>query len=530
VTSETQTQDHVGRVILEDAVRLPDSMLWRLQRAFYDSQGISAWVPNGVPHYVTTNPSIARAYARSVFGFLRDLWTAPRRPKQPAAAAPVIIELGAGSGQFAYHFLRAIDALHRASPFADREFTYVMTDFTAVNIEAWTQHSSLRPFIDSGRLDVAVFDAASPGPIELSNAGRLLGGPEDTARPIVVIANYVFDSLPQDLLSTSATGLHEHRLTVTSSHEENDLAADGVLDRLEMEWSPVPFDDTRYVDDADVTALVDWYAQNLYESTFLLPVAGVHCLDHFRCLTGGPLFALIGDRGSDRLVDLRDEQGPQIGLHGGCFSLPVNFHALGVWADIHGGEALTTRRGHTALNVNGFVCSMAGQSTAELRLAFTTAIEEAGPDDFYAMQQIAGRGFAEMSLDEMLAVIRWSAYDPILFSAALPHLITLVEGSPDSEFGDVRSMLFKVWDAHYPLPGGLDVAFSIATVLYGMGFYLDSLDFLHRSLDLAGPDSATYFNIGMSHYHLRCAGDGARSDRVVAGLSPGAQHGGHDRW
>ncbi len=520
MTVEGEQTEPAPRIVVEDASPLSTSMLWDLQRSFYDAAGLAAWTPDGVPHYITTNPSIARSYARTVFGFFRDLWSTPAKGKKAVAGDPVIVELGAGSGQFAYHFLRAFDALHSASPFADRDYTYVMTDFTRVNVDAWKERVRLQPFIDSGRLDFAIFDASAPGPIVLDNAAFTLGAGDQAGRPVVMIANYVLDSLPQDLLRTTPDGLVEHRVTVTSTQDEPDLAAPGTLDRLAFDWPIAPFEPDRHAADASVTALTDWYAENLFQAMFLLPVAAVRCLDHFRSLTGGPLLALVGDRGYDRLADLLADQGPQMGLHGGCFSLPVNFHALGLWAELHGGEVLTTRRGHSSLIVNAFICSMAGRSTAELRLAFTASVDEAGPDDFYAMQQIALGALESMDLDDVLAIIRWSAYDQVVFSAALPHLLVLVEAAEESAYGDIRIMLLRVWEAHYPGLVGLDVAFSIATILYGMEYYLDALAFLDRSLETAGPDPATFFNIGMAYYHLRQLELALENVRLAIEMSP----------
>ena len=59
--------------ILEQGHRLSQSLLWKLQRKFFDQQGIEAWRQGTVPHYVTSNPFIANAYAKVIFAFIRDV-------------------------------------------------------------------------------------------------------------------------------------------------------------------------------------------------------------------------------------------------------------------------------------------------------------------------------------------------------------------------------------------------------------------------------------------------------------------------
>ena len=51
-----------SRFPLEAACRLSRSVLWRLQRRFFEQRGIAAWSEGVVPHHVTSNPGLARAY------------------------------------------------------------------------------------------------------------------------------------------------------------------------------------------------------------------------------------------------------------------------------------------------------------------------------------------------------------------------------------------------------------------------------------------------------------------------------------
>src|SRR5438067_10395813 len=109
--------------VLESPVPLSQSMVWRLQRTFYGDQGIAAWSRSHVPQAVTTSPIIARAYARVVLGYWRDIQST-LDPSQPV----YIVELGAGSGRFAYRFLTALSALLETVAAPRPRFLYVMTD------------------------------------------------------------------------------------------------------------------------------------------------------------------------------------------------------------------------------------------------------------------------------------------------------------------------------------------------------------------------------------------------------------------
>ena len=60
------------RVLVEDAKRLSESILWQLQRDYYAGESIKAWKTDRVPHVITNSAFLAKAYTRIVYGFLRD--------------------------------------------------------------------------------------------------------------------------------------------------------------------------------------------------------------------------------------------------------------------------------------------------------------------------------------------------------------------------------------------------------------------------------------------------------------------------
>src|SRR5260370_23820590 len=84
--------------------RLSESQIWEWQRQYFEGKGIQAWSAGEVPQYITSNAYIAAAYSRIVLG-----WTDALRAGSLDKDQPVyILELGAGSGRFAYKMLRRL--------------------------------------------------------------------------------------------------------------------------------------------------------------------------------------------------------------------------------------------------------------------------------------------------------------------------------------------------------------------------------------------------------------------------------------
>lgn len=206
---------------------LRSSLIWRLQRAFYDDRGLTAWSDAVVPNFVTSNSFIAGAYARVVLGLLQDVYGAAgsRNPATDYAQPVYIVELGAGHGKLGYLVVEALLRYRAFFPATDcmLPFKYVLTDVAATNVEAWLQHPHLVDFMEAGALDVAVFDAERDSELRLRKCGVTLKAGA-VANPVVFLANYVFDSLATDAFRIENGALQQG---CVSLHAQPSLLATG---------------------------------------------------------------------------------------------------------------------------------------------------------------------------------------------------------------------------------------------------------------------------------------------------------------
>src|SRR5437762_12505945 len=97
------TDEEKQHFVLEQQQLFSRSLIWQLQDRYFAERGVEAWRQGEVPHYVTSNPTIANGYAEMVLAFWRD--RGRLAPDDPPDEPQTICELGAGSGRFAFHFL-----------------------------------------------------------------------------------------------------------------------------------------------------------------------------------------------------------------------------------------------------------------------------------------------------------------------------------------------------------------------------------------------------------------------------------------
>jgi tetratricopeptide (TPR) repeat protein len=495
----TLTPPTAQKVILGEGQRLSESILWRLQANFFEQRGVEAWRQGIVPHYITSNPFTARAYAQVVFGFLRDCQFTPDCLDQ---SQPIyIVELGTGSGRFAFHFYKKLTDLLHGSSLQDVPIKLVMTDYAQQNIDFWMSHARLQPLVEEGSLDFARFDAIHDRELALLNTGVTIT-PGSLKNPLVVMANYFFDSIPQDVFHVRGGQLYEGLVTIRADEANASLDNPKLLNQIEVSYEHRQTS-ADYYDDPTYNRILADYCDHLDNTTLLFPTVGLQCIRNLSQLTagGGNMLLLAGDKGYHREGQLAGHSDPAITLHG-SFSMMVNFHALGHYIVQQGGEALYPSHDQDSLTVPAFVLGQLPNNVAETRLAYRLAIAQFGPDDFYTLKKGVERFYFALSVSQILAHVRLSGWDANIFQGCLPALMSLAEEMSDKERSDLYTTIERVWDTFYPLGEDQDMAFNIGLLLYEMSDYIEAVNFFNYSLEFYGVNAGTSLNCGLCYYNL----------------------------
>ncbi|MFZ6654044.1 SAM-dependent methyltransferase [Undibacterium sp. TJN19] len=503
------TSHWVHLTVIEENQRLSASRLWQWQRQFFSEQTIAAWRNSIVPHYVTSNTFIARAYARLVFGHLRDLLSDQHHALD--AQQPVtVLELGAGSGRFSYHFLKKFFALLQQSTLSHLRVRYVMTDFSEKNLAFWKQHPFLQDYITRGLLDFALVDINLPQDIVLQVSGDVLSAAQ-MYNPLVVIANYVFDSIEQDCFYLHHGELHESLVSLHDIDNEDSTeppADASILHRLDLRFTNRPASPD-YYPEAELNNLLAYYASRKVDGYVLLPTQALRYLAHLRRLSNNRLLLISGDKGDSREEDVVLPTAPAIVSHG-SISLMVNYHALALVVQQQGGVFMATPQQHHGLHI----CAAAFHPHAdtgntsdafypETRQAFREHISETSPDDFYLLKCFIQPNAVLLDLPQLLAYLRLSGWDAANFMGCYDALLQCAANLQEASLKqEIISMAAQVWDTYYPLGESTDIAQALGSLLYEIDAYAQAMIYLQHSRDLHGDDASIVYNMGMCHYNM----------------------------
>lgn len=490
--------NHVAAQPLPDApyTRFADSPIWAMQRDFYQHHGIDAWASAQIPHYVTSNPSMAAAYAAIALGYWRDA-----RRQYPGAPF-YIIELGSGSGEFAFHFLTGFVATFERLREPGERLVYVMTDCATNIVDHWRHDTAgkLQPFVARGYLDFAVFDAESDVQLHLLERDiRLCAG--SLEQPPVIIANYVFSALRQDVFFLEKDRVHAAWVQ---------LAPGAAGSPWELTYQKRCIEQPLYAQ-ASWNALIGSQQRSAPPGTRVVPVAALTVIERLRRLHGGELLLMCADRnGKVRLPT------PDIAHHG-SFSVPVDVDILSALLCEDGA---TTWRSPPDAHLFILAACVQGRQPErqvmdrrEVACAAQATLQTFNPNHFYRIKQALENDAEYLAPAEMLAYLRLSRWDTAIFRLIFPHAQGNLATLPQPAQDDWCVAVLEIWAHHFPLGAQAGVAFDLGIVAAELNRWPIAISlFKHALASTAAADDAgqTCYNLAIAHWQTANHIDAAR--------------------
>ena len=505
------------RRLLEQNVPLSQSVIWGLQRDFYAQRGLKAWNEDLVPSYITNNPFIAEIFAGIVAAFLQDCLSSGQRgypslsPENPLR----ILEVGAGTGKFSYLFLRKLAPLLQSKNIPLHLVRYCMTDTSESLVAEWRANSYLQEFVSSGLLEFAVFQAGQEHR-------------QETKGPLVVIANYVFDSLPQDAFAIKSGEIREFRVTTSA-------ATDGQIQSfqdLRFSYQTSAVLPQHYLD-KDWNSILEQYRTRLATATVTFPASALQTLKQLGDSSDGRMLVLAADKGITHEEDLvLAAREPSLDFHAGgrCFSQVVNFDAIGKYFCAKGGKALVPSKHFTSLNLCAFIQCNAGDEFTAAQQSYQEALAAFGPDDLFAMMSWLNSYLEEISLSQILPLLRLTRWDPVMLVRLFP-VIARQARNAIVERADLRDAVLNTWENHYPLSKDENVlAFYCGVILLELRFFSEAYSMFRKSQQLFGPSATTSYNLGLCCLGLGRSRDALGLMREACSLDPNFEPAKQSRW
>jgi hypothetical protein len=491
--SDKTDQSSAPEYIVEENKPFSQSLIWQLQRQYYINQGEKAWSQMRIPFGITTNPFIAMAYSRMIYGFLRD-WL----PQIDVSEPVYIIEIGAGPGRLGFNILNQLDEFYSTSAVKHIPYQYILTDLAEKNIEFWKAQPQLAQYVEAGKLDFARFDAVNDTELLLEHSGqKLVGG--TLKNPVIVIANYVWDTLPVDLFYVENGQLFEVQTSLVSEQPEPNLTDPELITRIEVLYDRFPAS-TDFYHDPEMQALLEMYRQQIPDSMLIFPHIALQCIRGLQKLSNQRLMLLTADKGNHRIEELMNTDAVPIAMHDTGFSIDVNYHAIMKYFEQKNGTVLATHHRHRSINI--LACLLGQCDFAETRQMYRDYIERISSDDLYNVL-LEFPSQQDMTLETLLSFIRLKQYDSHAFVAVYNQMLPMIEDQYTTINGrNLQIMLQEVWRNYYHMNERYNLPLAIATILQKIREFGNALGFYTYAIQLYGSNPNIRMNMAICHMRL----------------------------
>lgn len=500
----TSHPSNLGHLPIEEK-RLSQSTIWDLQRQYYLQQGNTIFLQEREQQSSRQARSKASHYAQLIFSCLRDYCAINGRHKAnyraiDASQKIYLVELGAGSGQFAYQLLHHLLPLLTQPALKKISVCYVLTDFVTANIEFWKQHPTLQPLFREGTLDIAYFDIEHPTDLTLQISGDSLT-PDTLNNPIILIANQVLSKLPQDAFCTESGKLSESRVRLFAPAGYQ-LRCWRALGQIALQFSDVGLDESDYYEDAIANNILYTYSETNHQTHFLFPTVALSCLDYFRHLSKDRLMLISSDFGYCHQNAWQGYGEPVFKLQGSV-SLPVNYHVLAAYTLQQGGLVLQPHRHTPDFYTQALLFGKHPTQYPETQLCYQFYSTVTGTDSWQSSVQITTERIETLSLSQLIGYLHSHHWDSQIFLDCFSSLLDQLDTATPAIRFDLIEGIHQIWTNYYPIGENQDLAFYLGMVLYQLAEYADAIDYFEKSIQLTGTDPATLYNISMCHFHLQ---------------------------
>ncbi|MCS5711991.1 SAM-dependent methyltransferase [Candidatus Berkiella aquae] len=478
---------------------LSNSILWQRMQEYYAQLGTEVWEDEVVPQQITNNTYLANNYAKQIIAQIQDYISTHGKPLDDCPF--YVLEIGAGHGRLSFYLLENLRQAFEVFGWPKKWLKFIMTDISLKSLETWQTHHALKPFIDEGWLDLAVYNANQDTQIKLAISGQLIEA-KSINKPLFVICNYIFDTLSQDAFQVINHRLHEVELVIKNQAQLEKGELKDYFKDAKYEFVKHPVKTQYYTEKPLLNKILQAYEAECENAAFLMPIGAIHCIENLKKLTQGPLMFLVSDKGvTDK--DLFDEDDdPDISFHGSV-SMMVNFDALKRYTELCGGNCFLMGDKGADFQVANFIFQ-ADYKIPQTAYAFANSLSCFSPQDLFDICYIEDEPVKLKTLEAIVNILNLAEWDPSIFYDYHELLIEKLEND-DMTVNVQHSILNgleRAWRYFFKLEKSQDLPFAIGSTLYNMGLNEKAIEFYNYSLAYYGKDKDTYFNLTLAYHAL----------------------------
>ena len=275
----------------------------------------------------------------------------------------------------------------------------------------------------------------------------------------------------------------------------------------------------QYYEDEKINQILECYIKKNSDSSFLIPIGALNCINNLIKLTKDTTMFLISDKGiSDyRLFDERVD--PDISFHGSV-SMMVNFDAINRYTNLSSGQTLMMGNKGADFQVANYIYNLSNP-TAQTKHAFNQSLATFSPQDLFDICYLNDKPNKKIkSLSKLINILNLAQWDPNIFYDYHEILLNIIEKNGISI--DLKMSLIngieQAWNYFFKLEKNQDLPFALGSILYQLEDYDKALYFFKSSLFHYGNDKNTYYNLTLCYHALKQYDEAKEAANIISKL------------
>lgn len=421
---------------------LASSVIWDYSSNFYKSEGPNAWNPGKIPYSITHHHLIVEGYAKIIKALIVK--------NDNSNNIVTILEIGCGIGHFAWLLIREVESqLQRELTKLDVK--YVLSDLIDSNLSFASNHPQLKGYFERELLETFQFEISGNNSISKLYPGT-----------IVVVANYAFDSSPQDIFHMDEGEICLIKPTIYGSKECDDFSDD--TDNLHFIYEKVPTTSS-YYNESEINRILYSLSKRGGSGYLSFPI---NVLRFLISIKNEEFVLLTSDLPRPEWKSPLTQNLPQLNWRGGIW-MSIDFEVLNSWINHRDGQILVGSSYKKGLTTA--VCISKKLSEIFEKDLTSEDFLIKSPDSWLSINNILLYRREDLSISELIEWLHFCMKDPDLLKPGLEMIRLNIDKIGRQELHELQVIARISQKYYFARPGGWDFFGGFAEIFFHLNQY-----------------------------------------------------------
>lgn len=458
--------------LIDKPESLASSIVWKYSSRYYESEGPNAWNQGKIPFNITHHHLIVESYAKVIKTLIEE---------NNDLQKPInILEIGGATGHFAWLLFNELER-QLGRELTHLDVNYILSDIADTNLSFAVNHLQLKDYSEKGILHSIQF--------EISENNSFVGL---HAESFVVIANYAFDSSPQDIFYIEYGEIKLLKPTIYEAIDSNEKNKN--VNNIHISYEMIPIT-PNYYNEPEINAILADLTHKQGKGFLTFPI---NVLRFLNSIDSDKLILLISDLPRPTWNSQLTQELPRLNWQGGIW-LPLDFEILNLWMSNKNG--LMKISSSYDQHLTTAVC-ISSNMIDKLEKLFKEDFLMKSPDYWFSINNLILCQRDNLSIPEIMAWLNLCIKEPAFLKTGLEIIRSNIQIIGIDEFNELQKIARISQKYYFARPGCWDFFAGFAEIFFHLSQFELAKDYWHRSIYFSGENTENLFGLALTYAQL----------------------------